>query len=201
MERAEFAIICVTLSNRSSPWLHFEAGAIAKVVEDSRVCPYLLDLAPSDLAGPLAQFQMTPARREETQALTRQINARLTTPLAERRLNELSQSAWKSLNKQLRSLRKRSGIRTTGEAAKEEFRRLVRRLITFEDFAELLKPPPFRQLSSAKLPPKRVRVDPAARTAPFKSGSSKAIAPGGRTINKSTEITRATSTTSVVSAK
>jgi hypothetical protein len=50
-------IICVTQENVAAPWLHFEAGALSKAVEDAYVCPLLFRLEPSALVGPMAMFQ------------------------------------------------------------------------------------------------------------------------------------------------
>jgi hypothetical protein len=54
---SNFGIICVTSENITSPWVLFEAGALTKSLETSRVIPVLLDLEFSDVSGPLAQFQ------------------------------------------------------------------------------------------------------------------------------------------------
>jgi hypothetical protein len=53
----KFGIICVTPENVAAPWLHFEAGALSKDVEDAFVCPLLFRLEPSELVGPMALFQ------------------------------------------------------------------------------------------------------------------------------------------------
>lgn len=54
---SNFGIICITSENITSPWVLFEAGALTKSLETSRVIPLLLDLEFSDVSGPLAQFQ------------------------------------------------------------------------------------------------------------------------------------------------
>lgn len=59
LEGASHGIICVSRANQSAPWLNFEAGAISKQVEKSRVFPVLIDLPGSDLQGPLREFQYT----------------------------------------------------------------------------------------------------------------------------------------------
>jgi hypothetical protein len=51
-------IICVTRTNQSEPWINFEAGALAKAMESSRVCPLLIDVRPADVTGPLTTLQM-----------------------------------------------------------------------------------------------------------------------------------------------
>ena len=56
-------IICVTAENARSPWLFYEAGAIAAKGLVSSVCPFLLDVEPGMLSdGPLGKFQCTVAK-------------------------------------------------------------------------------------------------------------------------------------------
>jgi hypothetical protein len=57
LEASSFGIICVTRENVQTPWVLFEAGALAKSLEGARVIPLLLDLDFRDITGPLAQFQ------------------------------------------------------------------------------------------------------------------------------------------------
>lgn len=49
----DLGIVCVTPENVRAPWILFEAGTLAKALDRSRVCTYLLDLRPEDLDGPL----------------------------------------------------------------------------------------------------------------------------------------------------
>jgi hypothetical protein len=60
LDRSSFGIIVVTRTNQNSQWINFEAGALSKKVGDPAVSviPLLVDFdSPTDLAGPLAQFQ------------------------------------------------------------------------------------------------------------------------------------------------
>jgi len=75
--QSNVGIICLTRENITSPWILFEAGALAKSLDKSLVCPYLLDLKPTELTGPLAQFQVTVANEEDTCKLLRTINKAL----------------------------------------------------------------------------------------------------------------------------
>lgn len=57
LEHTDFGILCVTPGNIKSPWLNYEAGALAKrVTERSRVVPITMGFAPSTLPAPLRQF-------------------------------------------------------------------------------------------------------------------------------------------------
>jgi len=63
LEMADVGIVCVTRENQSAPWLNFEAGALAKNLESSRVVPLVINLKPSEVQQPLAQFQAKEATK------------------------------------------------------------------------------------------------------------------------------------------
>jgi hypothetical protein len=77
LQECRVGVICLTPENVRAPWLLFEAGALSKAVSQSFVCPYLLEIAPETVTGPLAQFQCTRANREDTHRLVRTINSAL----------------------------------------------------------------------------------------------------------------------------
>ena len=75
LEASEFGILFLTKENLTAPWILFEAGALAKSVKDARVCPYLMDLEPTDIPqGPLTKFQAKRATKDETRELIESIN-------------------------------------------------------------------------------------------------------------------------------
>lgn len=75
LNKSKFGILCITPENQFAPWMLFEAGALAKTIDDTFVCPYLFDLGPSALdAGPLTQFQSKQATKEGTYELVRSVN-------------------------------------------------------------------------------------------------------------------------------
>ena len=57
LESSNFGVMCVTPENLGSPWVLFEAGALAKSMLGAKVIPLLFNLEISDIGGPLAQFQ------------------------------------------------------------------------------------------------------------------------------------------------
>lgn len=77
LEEAKFGIICLTRENLSEPWILFEAGALAKTLDKSLVCPYLFDLKPTELKGPLIQFQAARAIESDTRKLVHSLNKAL----------------------------------------------------------------------------------------------------------------------------
>jgi hypothetical protein len=77
LQSTSVGIVCLTPENLTSQWILFEAGALAKSVETSRVCTYLFQLRPTDIQGPLASFQATEATKSDTLRLLRMLNGLL----------------------------------------------------------------------------------------------------------------------------
>ena len=67
-------IVCLTKQNKEKPWILFESGALAKGLSSNRVCTFLIDLDPSDIGNPLAQFNHTLPTKESIWELIRTIN-------------------------------------------------------------------------------------------------------------------------------
>jgi hypothetical protein len=106
LEQANVGLICVTATNVDSPWILFESGALSKTLARSFVCPYLLDLEPSDLSGPLVQFQAARATKEDTQKFIYTINHAMGEPLIEsQRLDNSFNLWWPNLEETLQSIR------------------------------------------------------------------------------------------------
>lgn len=77
LEASRVGLICLTPDNLSAPWIMFEAGALSKNLDRSRLCPLLFDVDPSDVEGPLVQFQACRFSREEIERVVRMMNAEL----------------------------------------------------------------------------------------------------------------------------
>jgi TIR domain len=74
LQSTYFGIICVNRENMNSPWLHFEAGALAKSLDTTSVFPYLIGLPSSALSGPLTLFQSVNADKVGTFKLISALN-------------------------------------------------------------------------------------------------------------------------------
>lgn len=68
-------VVCLTRENMNSPWILFEAGALAKGLSQNRVCPLLVDLASEDLKPPLSMFNATLPSKLEIVKLIETINS------------------------------------------------------------------------------------------------------------------------------
>lgn len=102
---ARVGIICVTPENQTSPWLLFEAGALSKTLEQSFVCPILFELSPSQLAGPLAQFQASDTSRDGIEKLLNTLNQALNdNRLRDEDLGEILEVWWPKLSARVREM-------------------------------------------------------------------------------------------------
>lgn len=103
LAKANFGIICVTPENVDAAWLNFEAGALAKIVDD-RVAPFLTDLAPSDVVGPLNQFHMTQPNFKDVERLVDSINASSDNPLTALQITSAVKMWWPKLQETLEGI-------------------------------------------------------------------------------------------------
>ena len=104
LESTNFGILCLTPENLTSPWLLFEAGSLAKAVNIARVVPYLLELSPTNVGYPLAQFQTVTADPEGTLHLLESINEARESKMPADRLDRAFKKWWPDLERQLTSV-------------------------------------------------------------------------------------------------
>jgi hypothetical protein len=73
----KIGLIILTRDNLAHPWINFEAGAISKSMDSSRVCPILFGIEPADIEFPLAQFQATKFKKDDFKKVIKSINDEL----------------------------------------------------------------------------------------------------------------------------
>jgi hypothetical protein len=122
LDETNFGIICVTQANQSAPWLIFEAGALAKSLGQGRVVPLCVDLAPSDITGPLAGFQGRRLNKDDMKRLVRDVSDASDKPMARERLETLFDAMWPRLESTIAEVNKRTTRRESG-AADAKFQR------------------------------------------------------------------------------
>jgi len=110
LESSGYGILCVTRENMEAPWLHFEAGALSKSVDKSRVSPFLFSIKRSEVkAGPILQFQSTVTEKDDVRKLLQSINAaNQQGALDEIRLNSVFDVWWPQLEGKLKALEEKS---------------------------------------------------------------------------------------------
>jgi hypothetical protein len=74
LSSSNVGILCLTKDNIENPWILFEAGALSKNFDKSRVCTILFNLDTSDLVGPLTSFQATRFNKNDFKKLVETIN-------------------------------------------------------------------------------------------------------------------------------
>ncbi len=104
LENAKLGIICLTPENLVAPWILFEAGALAKTLDDTFVCPYLYNLQPKNIKEPLSQFQVTKAEKEDTKKLMRTINHALGDKLTGEHIGKTFDRFWPDLEDNLKNI-------------------------------------------------------------------------------------------------
>lgn len=147
LSEARIGIICVTAENQREPWLLFEAGALAKTLKDTFVCPYLIQMDPSDLSpGPLTQFQAKRADKEGTLDLVATINGALGSDgLTPERLRRLFDKSWPELDAKL------STLQPTSAAAKRDSSEIMTEILeTVRSLARRIPEPRPEQSPEAK---------------------------------------------------
>lgn len=103
LEKSSYGILCITRENMEAPWLNFEAGALSKSIDKSRVSPFLFGIKRSDVKpGPLLQFQSTVAERDDVLKLLQSLNGAHEPPLLElSRLETVFDVWWPRLESKL----------------------------------------------------------------------------------------------------
>ena len=76
LNKHEVGILCVTHENCQAPWLCFEAGALFKAYDESRIHPLLFGPSLEELSDPLKLFQPTQFDRNDLLRLLLSLNGR-----------------------------------------------------------------------------------------------------------------------------
>jgi TIR domain len=97
LDASDFGIICVTRENQHTPWLIFEAGALAKKLDTGRVVPLCIDLPPTDVTEPLSTFQGRALDEAGVRRLVHDLNKETEKPLDNGRLDRVLDKSWPEL--------------------------------------------------------------------------------------------------------
>lgn len=126
LEGTSQGILCLTRDNLESPWLNYEAGALAKNATESAVRTALFDLRPADITGPLAEFQHTSITdREDAYRLVQSINARCDRPLSDELLQKAFTRCWGDLEQDFGRIRGSVKKKSTPERSQDDVLREV----------------------------------------------------------------------------
>lgn len=144
LQDASFGILCVTKDNLSSSWLNFEAGALSKSIEQSKVCPFLVDLKPSDIQNsPILQFQMASATKDDVLKLFKSINSNLGDyKLNEEVLSTTFDTFWPKIEEALRDVSTVTEVSVPVKKGSEDTQTLMEEILELVRYQhKLLKSP------------------------------------------------------------
>ncbi len=118
LEQSKVGILCLTRESLNKPWLMFEAGALSKTISDSKVCPILFGIEPTDLDGPLVHFQATEFVKPEIKKLMETLNKECLehdgTSLADEVFDKVFEKWWPDLEKDIGQILAESGDNLDG---------------------------------------------------------------------------------------
>jgi hypothetical protein len=105
LEDTKIGIICLTKDNLEAPWIMFEAGALSKNIDNSKVCPILFGIEPTDIQGHLIQFQASKFSKNEIKKIIKMMNPELgQDALSNDVLNEVYEMWWPKLEEKILSI-------------------------------------------------------------------------------------------------
>ena len=101
LKDTSIGIICLTKENKDRPWILFEAGALSKSIDQSRVCTLLIDLRPDDVTYPLAGFNHFVPSKSGMRELVTTLNRCLgTEALSEAVLGQVFETYWPTFERE-----------------------------------------------------------------------------------------------------
>ena len=104
LKESNVGIVCVTGENLTSEWLHFEAGALSKLMQNTRVITVLLDLDEQAVSGPLTLFQMKKLDKGGVLDIAISLNKFAEHKLDEATLNNAVNGMWTSLEQKIKAI-------------------------------------------------------------------------------------------------
>lgn len=127
-----FGLICVTKENQALPWLNFEAGALAKSVDSSRVIPLAIDLTLAAIKNPLGQFQAKLLNRDDLGEVVASMNECCDVRLSAERLRATVEKWWPELEEELEEFeeKRQSGAKVHAAEPESSERELLEEVLT-----------------------------------------------------------------------
>ena len=121
LQNTSIGIVCLTQENKVKPWILFESGALAKGLSSNRVCTFLIDLSPSDIGNPLAQFNHSTPDKDGLWELVRTINNALGDQgLKEKTLEKVFETYWPQFESEFKHILETTSTATIVEERTED---------------------------------------------------------------------------------
>lgn len=131
LANTSFGLLILTKENVASPWLHFEAGAIVKSVDEGRVVPILFGLENYEVEQPLALFQTARFDKNDILKTIRSVNAAAgTEAAADVAIGQIFDLCWPQLHSKVQPLVARLISAQPKKSAEMEYANTLRELLT-----------------------------------------------------------------------
>ena len=185
LENSSFGILSVTKESKDAPWLIFEAGALSKSVERSRVVPFLFGVELSEIKeGPLSQFQATTFDKIDVQKLVRSLNTAGDAPLSDNLLNKAFDRWWPDLEVRLNEIKvsklgAKEEMSNSQEKDTDTFLQTVQQIEEVKDLVKEMKKELLEKLNAeaaSKNPDEAARTVASVQRDPTSSPIDRAIA-------------------------
>ena len=128
-------IVCLTPENKNNPWILFESGALLSGLTEARVYTFLIDLNPTDVENPLAQFNHTTSVKADMFKLLKSLNDQVDThKLNNAKLRNVFDKYWPDFEKPFKKIlaskpKKKAKVEPrSGDSMMEEMLSTVRSL-------------------------------------------------------------------------
>ena len=105
LQDTNYGIVCLTPENIDAPWIHFEAGALSKLL-DSRVMVLAMNINFANIKGPLKAFQATKFEENDIYKLLKTINGLQEKPLSEEKLKNSFEAFWPLFQTKIENIKK-----------------------------------------------------------------------------------------------
>lgn len=145
LEASSFGIFCLTKENLTKPWIMFEAGALSKRIDATKVCPVLFGVDSADLEGPLVQFQAAPFSEPEIRKLIKTLNSGLgDQKLEDGVLNSVFEMWWPKLNERVAKLTEKYSGKSASASATRSDRDILEEVLQLARLSAASTPKPSR---------------------------------------------------------
>lgn len=105
LQDTNYGIVCLTPENIDAPWIHFEAGALSKLL-DSKVMVLAMNINFADIKGPLKAFQATKFEKNDIFKLLKTINGLQEKALGEEKLKNSFEAFWPQFQAKIERIKK-----------------------------------------------------------------------------------------------
>ncbi|MBD8473781.1 toll/interleukin-1 receptor domain-containing protein [Pseudomonas sp. CFBP 8770] len=171
LETSSYGIFCLTKENLLKPWIMFEAGALSKRIDASRVCPVLFGVDNADLEGPLVQFQASPFNESEIRKLMKTLNSGLGEQrLEDNVLTSVFDMWWPRLNEKVTKILERHAAKPVGAASTRPEREILEEILQLArlNSSTTSKSRRIERADRAEIADRAEQIDPSAMLHSFR---------------------------------